>query len=80
MQFFQTIHFRLVSDSLVTFNSQFFPIQLDISLIANPEIPKRAELQQYEPERCENYQNYAYLNYSVSQINMKNNMEKNIQA
>lgn len=76
MQLLQTIHFKLVSDSLAAFNSHFFPTQLDIFLIANPEIPKRAELQQYEPERHENYQNCAYLIYSVSQINMKNNMEK----
>lgn len=76
MQLLQTIHFKLVSDSLAAFNSHFFPIQLDIFLIANPEIPKRAELQQYEPERHENYQNCAYLIYSVLQINMKNNMEK----
>jgi len=48
MQLFQTVNLPLVSDSLAAFNSQFFPLQLDISLIANPEIPKGAELQQYE--------------------------------
>lgn len=77
MQLFLTIHFKLVSDSLAAFNLQFFATQLDISLITNPKIPQRAELQQDEPKTHENYQNCAYLNCSVSQINMKN-MEKKV--
>lgn len=72
MQLFLTIHFKLVSDSLAAFNLQFFATQLDISLITNPKIPQRAELQQDEPKTHENYQNCAYLIGSVSLINMKN--------
>lgn len=75
MQLFLTTHFKLVSDSLAAFNSQFFATQLDISLLTNPKIPQRAELQQDEPKMHENHQNCAYPNCSVSQINMKN-MEK----
>lgn len=45
MQLFLTTHFKLVSDSLAAFNSQFFATQLDISLLTNPKIPQRAELQ-----------------------------------
>ena len=79
MQLFQTVNLPLVSDSLAAFNSQFFPLQLDISLIANPEIPKGAELQQYEWERHEKYQNCAYLNYSFTN-NYEEKHRKNIQA
>lgn len=66
MQLFQPIHLKSVSDSLAAFNSHFFPIQLDISVISNPEIPKKAELQQYESERQENHQNCTYLNHSIT--------------
>lgn len=54
---------------------KFFATHFDISLISNPKIPQRTELQQDEPKTHENYQNCAYLNCSVSQINM-NYMEK----
>lgn len=72
MQLLQTTHFKLVLDSRAALNLQFFATQLDISLIINPKIPQRPELQQEEPKTHENYQNCVYLNCSVSQINMKN--------
>lgn len=72
MQLLLTTHFILVLDIHAPLNLQFFVTQLDISLIINPKIPQRPELQQEEPKTHENYQNYVYLNCSVSQINKKN--------